>query len=160
MSRHLDGYVRQAERFGAELVFDTAAGLTWPFRAHLSIRELGYLALRLRNLDPAWRLPKPDDGAFEVRGLDAADFALLLVAEGVDERDACRMAGVSRRTMQRRQRPAREALEQARDLSKSPPEPAFQTGETATRRGSGGDWSSTSHLSLFEVEVEVEDVTL
>jgi hypothetical protein len=221
MSRSRDGYARHAERFGTEFVFETAAGLCFPFRPDLSVRELGYLSLQLQRITthiehhpvldergrtvpdksrpicdeggnpipdrsrpirdetgrpvldgrgeptfepkcepktrpvevgPTWRLPRPDDGALEVRGLDGADFALMLVAEGVSERDACRMAMVSRRTVQRRQRPARELLEQVASDSNSTPEAAFQSGETATNRGSESDWSSGADLSLFEAQ--------
>jgi hypothetical protein len=158
----LAAYTRQAERFGTELVFERASGLVWPFRPELRTRELGYLALRLRNLDPKWQLPKGENdrpyrdvdgllkspGGFEVQRLDGADFALMLVAEGVDERDACRMAGVSRRTVQRRQRPARDLLRNVPEDAKWRAEPAFQSGEIATNPGSEGYGSSGPEMSL------------
>jgi hypothetical protein len=79
--------------------------------------------------------------------LDGADFALMLVAEGVRERDACRMAMVSRRTVQRRQRPARELLAELDHRPESLAEAAFQSGETATNQGVQGDWPSGVDLS-------------
>ena len=129
-------------------MFETAAGLVWPFRADLSLRELGFLALRLRNIDPTWRLPLTGAGAFDVRGLDAGDFALMLVAEGVPERDACRMAEITTRTLQRRQRPASEVLRQLDQAPDSPPQAAFQSGETATHGRTEGERSSEPDLSL------------
>jgi hypothetical protein len=162
MSTRTD-YARHAERYGTELVFETAAGLVEPFRADLDDRELGYLSLRLQNLDPDWRLPKgehdrperdPVDGlmkapgGFEVRGLDGADFALRLVSAGVPERQAARMAMVSRRTIERRQRIARDLLREVASEAKSPPEPAFQSGESATNQGSEGCGSCWVEMSL------------
>jgi hypothetical protein len=145
--RRLDFYVRHAEHHGAELVFEVGAGLVWPFKPDLTMRQLGALALQLRRTDPKWRLPNRDDGAFEVRGFDVGDLALMLVAEGVCERDAARMAGVSVRTLQRRQRPAREVLQQVGYGSDQAREPAFQSGENATNRDRQGDRASDPVLS-------------
>lgn len=141
-------YVRQAERAGTELVFETAAGLVFPFRPDLPLRELGYLSLRLQHIDSNWRLPKSEGGSFPVLGLDGAEFARMLVAEGVAEPDACRMAMVSRRTLQRRQhRAEQEVREEVACIPIAALEPAFQSGETATDRETAGNGSGNADLS-------------
>lgn len=74
----LDGYVRQAEHFGTAEVFETALD------EGLSLRDLGFLSLRLQNLDPTWKLT-----------LDAQRmFVLALVESGVNAPTAARTAGV------------------------------------------------------------------
>jgi hypothetical protein len=148
-------YVRHAERHDTELFLESAARLVAPVRPDLSVRELGYLSLRLQQIDEKWRLPKREDGAFEIRGLEGAGFALLLVGEGVAERDACRMAMVSWRTVQRRQRPAREVLEQLALTADSGPEAAFQSGEIATNRGPEADGLPGPNLVLSGPHIAV-----
>lgn len=80
----LEGYVRHAEHFGAEEVFETALD------DGLGLRDLGFLSLRLQNLDTKWRLI-PEAQRW---------FAVALVARGVAITDAARMARADRRTVQ------------------------------------------------------------
>lgn len=81
----LEGYVRHAEYYGTDEVFETACD------GGLPLRDLGFLALRLQNLDSKWKLTA-----------DAQQlFVLALLFAGCDVKDAARMAGVSRATAQR-----------------------------------------------------------
>ncbi len=130
-------YLRHARRFGSELVFETAAGLVWPFEPDLNVRELGALSLRLQHLDPTWRLPKADDGKFEVHGVDRVLFALELVAAKCSRDDACAAAMISRATLQRELRrssrppkwaASREVPVETQDVAKQAPEAAFPSG--------------------------------
>jgi hypothetical protein len=59
MSAIVDRYARCAERFGFELVFETAAGLGRS-RAELSVIELVDLARRLKSIDARFDPGKPD----------------------------------------------------------------------------------------------------
>jgi hypothetical protein len=146
-SAPLEGYIRHAERHGVELVFETAIGLTWPVRAELSDQQLGRLAAELRAIDPKWRLPRAESG-FAIRPLEAGDFAIRLIAAGIPEAAAARMAGISIRTLQRRQRPARELLRQVQQVAESRSEPAFQSGVRATNPGWEGNHPHPASLSL------------
>jgi hypothetical protein len=150
-------YVRHAERHGAEMVFETVTGLCWPYEPDLTVRQLGALSLQLQRLDPKWRLPKDEfpvgDHLYEVRhprGLAGVDLALMLISEGVHERDACRMGMVSRSTISRRQRIAREVLRQAASRPDQGPQAAFQSGGFASNRGAEGDCLATPDLTLWE----------
>jgi hypothetical protein len=127
----LGQYVRHAERFGGELVFETAGGLVWPFKPDLSIRQLGALSMRLQRLDPTWRLPKAEDGKFEVRGVDRALFALDLVAAGEPRDRACAAAMISRSTLQR------ELRESARPAKWHPGAAFVSDGDVSNREGWG-----------------------
>lgn len=79
----LAGYIRQAEHYGTEEVFETALddGLDW--------EDLGKLALRLQNLDPKWKLTVDAQRLFVLTLTDYRQYKLY---------DAARMAGVSRPT--------------------------------------------------------------
>ncbi len=110
----LASYVRHAERFGTGEVFETAC-------AELDARDLGRLSLRLQNIDPRWRPP------------DAGSFALRLLSDDVPAADVCRMARISRQTLWR--------LRNGQDTPKSAPEPAFQSGESVSNRGTEGNGS-------------------
>jgi predicted nucleic acid-binding Zn ribbon protein len=55
----LERYVRHAERFGVELVFETAAGLGKP-EAELTVAELVDLARRMKAIDAKVDPAKPD----------------------------------------------------------------------------------------------------
>jgi hypothetical protein len=55
----LPAYVRHAERFGVELVFESAAGLG-ESSANLTSTQLVELARRLAALDPAFKPGRPD----------------------------------------------------------------------------------------------------
>lgn len=57
--RRLLEYVRHADRFGTELVFETAAGVGEP-RPNLTITELVTLARSLTQLDPRFDPARPD----------------------------------------------------------------------------------------------------
>jgi len=101
----LAAYVRHAEQHGTEGIFETAT-------ADLDAVDLGRFSLRLQNLDPKWRMPKAARGRL----------ALALVEKGLDTKDVCRMAMVSRTTLWRLRQDAyppdqaREAAVQAANL--------------------------------------------
>ena len=89
----IDRYVRQAKRFGTELVYETAAG-------DLDLLGLGRLSIELQAIGPKWKQP-----------LDGVPFALTLIDGGATETAACRMAQVSIKTLRRWQRdPNRSAM--------------------------------------------------
>ena len=84
-TRSLADYVKHAEQFGTECVYETAAELG------LAAAELGYLARHLRRIDKTWRL------ATEHR-----DHLILgLVTEGIADKEIRDMAGVSQDTLAR-----------------------------------------------------------
>ncbi len=112
----LASYVRHAERFGTGEVFETAC-------AELDARNLGRLSLRLQNIDAKWKPP------------DAGSFALRLLRDDVPTVDVCRMARISRQTLWR--------LRNGQDTPKLAPEPAFQSGESVSDRGTEGNGSRT-----------------
>jgi hypothetical protein len=64
----LELYVRHAERFGVELVFETALGLGEP-RPELTVGELVRLGRRLKTIDPNFDAAKPDT-LVELAGAD------------------------------------------------------------------------------------------
>lgn len=115
LRRPLDRYERHAQRFGTEMVWETAAGLVGPEPPDLTVRELGALSLYLQRIDPAWRLPKGENdkpfkdadkrtkspGSFEVRRCDRLLFALDLIAAGWKREHARAAAQISRSTLQR-----------------------------------------------------------
>lgn len=75
----LEAYVRQAEHYGTDEVFETALDEGLP------LMDLGKLALRLQNIDPHWKL------ALEYQRL----FVLGMVYWRIYSlKDAARMAGV------------------------------------------------------------------
>jgi hypothetical protein len=79
----LDQYVGHAERFGSELIFQTAVELNVP------PRDLGHLARHLRRVDRRWRLSPAD----------RHNLAELLVAGGAKTATVVEQAGVSRSTV-------------------------------------------------------------
>jgi len=79
----LDEYVRHAERFGVEVIYETAAEL------NLEPRDLGHLARHLRRVDRRWRLSPTNRHRL----------AGLLVAAGVKAADVAEMAAVPRSTV-------------------------------------------------------------
>ena len=85
-----------------------------------------------RLIDAKWRLP-----------VDGAEFAERLITHRVDEDAACRMAMVTRRTLQRR----RKVSEQVAYVANQARQPAFQSGEIATNRGSEGNHPGCLDLS-------------
>jgi len=102
-------YVRQAERYGCEGVFEAAT-------ADLGAQDLGRLSLRLQNIDPKWKMPRADRHRL----------ALGLIAAGGPDDRTCRMAQTSRTTLWRHR--------DAQDTPQSPPEPAFQSGGSVSER--------------------------
>lgn len=120
----LASYVRQAELYGVDLVFETAL-------RELDALELGYLSLRLQNLDPKWRPP-----------IEGAEFAVRLLQAGADADQACRMAKISRRTLKRHQ--------QAQDMPNHGLFLALDGGESWTNPGRAGDGSQHRDLSNSE----------
>lgn len=75
----LSGYIRHAEHFGTEEVFETALD------EGLTMKDLGFLALRLQNLDPKWKLTLENQERF---------FAALMNV-GVPMPKAAGSAGIS-----------------------------------------------------------------
>lgn len=94
----LDGFVRHAEHYGTEEVFETAVD------SGMNLWDLGRLALRLQNLDPQWKLTR--DGQ---KSLVQA----LLYWRVVNVQDAARMAGVATAT-------AREWYDELEEAEESP----------------------------------------
>jgi hypothetical protein len=133
-------YVRHAERFGTEMVYETAGGLTWPFAPELGVRELGALSLHLQRLDPRWRPPNGPD-VVELRGVDRVELAERLVAAGETVDRACRMAMVSRSTLSRR-RTSRNGGQPA----KSSPEPQCLRGVDVANRPTPTNGASPADL--------------
>jgi len=112
----LANYVRQAERYGCEGVFEAAT-------ADLGAQDLGRLSLRLQNIAPEWKMPRADQRRL----------ALQLIAEGELDDQACRMAQISRTTLWR--------LRQGQDTPISPREAAFQSGGSVPKQGPVGNGS-------------------
>ncbi len=115
----LAAYVRHAERFGCDGVFEAAS-------ADLDASDLGRLSLRLQNLDAKWRMPRAD----------RERLALRLVESGEPVDRACRMAQIGRTTLWR--------LRNGQDSPKSAPEPAVQSGVSVSNRGTEGNGSRTA----------------
>lgn len=76
----LEGYIKHAEHYGTEEVFESALD------NGLDLRQLGWLALRLQNLDPKWKLTQESQHLF----------VLALVTSGWDVGDAARAAGCTK----------------------------------------------------------------
>lgn len=91
----LDRYVRHAERFGTELVFETAVGLGAP-RAELTVIELVALARRLQAIDPRWNPTRPDQ-LVERSGAVFRDAYLDRIVPVLDACAAPRPTSASRR---------------------------------------------------------------
>ena len=89
----LDQYVKHAERFGVECVFETAEDLM-PL-------DRGFLSLRLQNIDPKWKVP------------DRERFALDLLEAGVRPKDVCRMAQIGTKALNLLREVPREVREDA-----------------------------------------------
>jgi hypothetical protein len=81
----VQGFIRHAEVYGTEMVFETA------WQAGLTIRELGQLSLRLQHIDPTWKLRK-------ILKTNTGDFAAMLIDRGVNIKQAAEMAQVSTKT--------------------------------------------------------------
>jgi hypothetical protein len=103
MSAQLEDYVRHAERYGTEAIFETAT-------EDLDVVALGRLACRLRHIERRWRCPKRDW------------LVLGLLDAGVRDRQVCDWVGISRPT-----------LRKVRDLAKQAPDSAFPSGENGKK---------------------------
>ncbi len=102
-------YVRHAERFGVDQVFEAA-------RRDLDVRDLGRLSLQLQRIDPKWRLlPR-----------ERQRLALDLIADGEPLARVCEMAQVSRTTLWR--------IRNAQSTDEIRLEPAFQSGAFVSTR--------------------------
>jgi hypothetical protein len=125
----LEAYVRHAERFGVELVYETGLEL------QLTARDLGHLARHLRRLDRRWRLSAADRLAL----------AEGLVATGVKTAEIVEQAGVSYATVSR----LRAADLGLADATPQPTEPcALVSTETA---GAASE-STPAQTVLFDPE--------
>lgn len=85
-------YVRHAERFGTEFVFETA-------RFELEPVEMGHLAKHLRRIDKRWSLSKEDREGLLVALIDG----------GVSDKNIREMVGVSQPTVRDRRTSLAEA---------------------------------------------------
>lgn len=94
----LDEFIRHAERYGSECVYETAA------EGHLDAQELGTLSLALQRIDRKWRLPYRRRAAL----------ALALCDIGLPHARVCEMAQVSRATLHRLRQDAQTVSEPAK----------------------------------------------
>lgn len=75
----LDGYVRHAEHYGVDEVFETALD------EGLNLRDIGFLAGQLHRIDPRWKLTLENQRLL----------VLALVYAGQSAKDAASRAGCS-----------------------------------------------------------------
>ena len=125
----LEQYVRHGEKFGVELVYETAA------ERRLSAVELGQLARHLRRLDRRWRLSHTDRHKLAQR----------LIAAGVKARDVTEMACVSRSTVAS----LRAASPRPADATPQPTEPR---GLVGTETGGSASESTPIQTARFDAE--------
>jgi hypothetical protein len=125
----LEQYVRHGEKFGVELVYETAA------ERRLSAVELGQLARHLRRLDRRWRLSHTD----------RHELAEQLVVAGVKAADVAEMAGVSRSTVAS----LRAASPRPADAAPQPTEPCGLV-DTETRESASE--STPTQTARFDAE--------
>jgi hypothetical protein len=125
----LAAFVRHAERFGVECVYETAVEM------NLGAGDLGCLARHLRRLDRRWRLSP------------SARLALAegLVAAGARSRDVVEMAGVSHSTVAGLRAAGRGLAEPTRQ----PMEPCALS---ATGSGGSASESTPAQSVLFDAE--------
>jgi hypothetical protein len=121
--------VRHAERFGVELIYETAQELRLP------AVELGHLARHLRRVDRRWRLSPADRHRL----------AWLLVAAGVKAADVAEMAAVSRSTVAS----LRAASPRPAD---APPQPTEPCGLVGTETGGSASESTPAQTARFDAE--------
>jgi hypothetical protein len=99
----LNDFIRHAERFGTEFVYETAL-------EHLKDpRELGLLSLALQRVDRHWRLERQQQ----------ASLTLALYEAGIPTARICAMAQLSRRTLHRLRQRSEEVAEVAKPASDS-----------------------------------------
>jgi hypothetical protein len=125
----LDEYVRHGERFGVELVYETA----WELR--LPAVELGHLARHLRRVDRRWRLSPTN----------RHELAVQLVGAGAKAADVAEMAAVSRSTVAS----LRAASPRPADAAPQPTEPC---GLAGTETGGSAAESTTAQTAPFDAE--------
>ncbi len=101
-------FVRHAERYGSELVYETAA------EGYLEPEELGLLSLALRRLDRRWRLSPQQ----------RRKLALALCERRLPLARVCEMAQLSRATLHR----LRQQAEQGAQPAESGPDSAQPCG--------------------------------
>jgi hypothetical protein len=88
-----DRFIRHAERFGTEEVFEVAAA------DGFTATELGRLTLALRRVDPDWRLSRDQ----------REDLFAELDAAGVPDRRLREFLGISQKTLSRERNRSRRA---------------------------------------------------
>lgn len=71
----LEGYVRQAEHYGTDEVFETALDEGLP------LQDLGKLSLRLQNLNPQWKLTVDAQRLFVLALADRHAYHIKLAAQ-------------------------------------------------------------------------------
>ncbi|MDE3129624.1 MAG: hypothetical protein KGL16_00590 [Acidobacteriota bacterium] len=101
----LEEFVRHAERYGSELVYETAAG-------HLEPKELGLLSLALQRLDRKWRLAPAQK----------TKLALALLETPLPLAQICEMSQLHRATLHRL-RQEREQVRQAAETGADSAQP-------------------------------------
>jgi hypothetical protein len=122
----LDQFVRHAERFGTEFVFETAA-------ARLGSPDLGHLARHLRRIDRRWRLSPADRAAL----------AAGLVVAGIKTVDIVDLAGVSYSTV--------ASLRAAgRGVAETTPQPTEPCALVSTETQDAVFVSNPAQTALFE----------
>lgn len=99
----LEEFVRHAERYGSELVYETAAGFLEP-------EELGLLSLALQRLDRKWRLAPAQK----------TKLALALIETPLPVVRICEMSQLHRATLHR----LRQEREQVRQPAETAPDSA------------------------------------
>lgn len=100
----LEEFVRHAERFGSELVYQTATD-------HLEPDELGLLSLALQRIDRKWRLTPREK----------TTLALALLESPLPDTRICEMSQLHRATVHR--------LRQERDQAGQPAETATNSAQ-------------------------------
>lgn len=102
----LQEFVRHAERYGSELVYETAL-------AYLEPEQLGLLSLALQRIDRYWKLGRAQQ----------AWLALALDDAGVADAEICASAHLSRVTLYRL-RVQRQQVEQVADAGLDSAQPS------------------------------------
>ncbi|MDE3069127.1 MAG: hypothetical protein KGJ43_00160 [Acidobacteriota bacterium] len=100
----LEEFVRRAERYGSELVYETAAA------GYLEPEELGLLSLALQRLDRKWRLAPAQK----------TKLALALLESPLPVARICEMAQLHRATVHR----LRQERQQVRQPAETAPDSA------------------------------------
>jgi hypothetical protein len=168
-------YIRHAQRFGTDMVFEAAAGQVWPFRPDLQAGELGALSLRLQELSRRSRLvPVPVVQVLDADGQPTLDEWISLrfgpprwrlpkaedgkvEVRGVDHvlfalalvAEGWKRADACSAAQVSRSTLQRELRKSARP-PKWAPQAAFPSDADVSNRGSAGDWPSSADLTPQE----------